>query len=602
MRLAAVAVTGAGLANCSASALSSPSDGEPPSNGSMTNACFEGAPCLGGFCSEAGFCQSATTTLHALLLEVTPPAGTPGIAGVRFMQEVPELPASGQLNVGLGNISQIKVVVSGIEIPEEQCVPPASTEVPSGTAPDGTMSARVTLIPRESLLGIPSPTYAGMLVPGQASTYEVPLLAPPGRYDIHVEPLGIDVGCMRSPYLFVDREIPELDVQLNLQLPIPAKLDLELVYPGFIDVLSEWQVDIIHRATGKVLSNRVVLKDPVGLGEELEYRAALAFSPVASDSMAPATELIRLSPPESVTAPTIYLERSVVELFETGQGVIDQLTELPSPVTYTGRINRRDSTTPAPGTVTLVATELQAISPGLIAAFSRTVKTDSTGVFEVDLLPGKYQVLMEPQDDDLAQTLTELTVSSGAGNQAGKVLEVGERASIVGSLVTVSGAPVLGVPVEAYPPAISGTADVISAARSIVPLVPRAELVPSVDDSGQLLDTGIFSLLADPGTFHVIARPEVSTGFAWGLALGLEVDDENVGLADIVVSPPFVLEGSIDSSEVGLVVGALVRAYAYVNGSSFVDSAEEATSIVAVGEARVDKSGHYRLLLPSIEP
>jgi hypothetical protein len=603
VRLAAIAVAGAALTNCSSLQSSLDQDGGPPGNASMTNACFEEAPCLGGVCSEEGFCQSERTALPALLLEVTAPAGTPSIAGVRFMQEVPEIPPSGHLDVGLGNITHIKVGVSGIDIPDEQCVVPASPDVPSGNAPDGTMSARVTLIPRESLLGIPSPTYAGALVPDEASTYEVLLLAPPGHYDIHVEPLGMDAGCVRSPYLFVDQEVPaENDVELNLQLPIPAKLDLTLVYPGFIDVLSDWQVDIIHRATGKVLSNRVVLKDPVGLGEAIEYRAALAFSPVYGDSSAPATELIRLSPPESVTAPTVYLERSVVELFEAGKGVIDQLTELPSPVTYTGRVNRRDDATPAPGTVTLVATELAATSPGLIAAFSRTVKTDASGVFEVDLLPGKYQVLMEPQADDLAQTVTELSVSSGAGNQAGKVLEVGLRANIAGSLVTVSGAPVLGVPVEAYPPAVSRSMDVISAARSIDPLVPRAELVPAVNAYGQLVDTGTFSLLADPGTFHVIARPEVSTGFAWGLALGLEVEDDNVGLADIVVSPPFVLEGQINSSDVGLVSGALVRAYAYVDGSAFAKSAEEATSVVAVGEARVDASGHYRLLLPSVTP
>lgn len=539
--------------------------------------------------------------MPALLLEVTPPAGTPSIAGVSFLQEVAKVPSSGHLDVGLGHISSIEVVVTGAEIPEEQCVP-SPAEAASGTATDGTMAARVTLIPRQMLLGMTSPIYSRELAPGEAASYSVGLVAPPGRYDVHVEPLGVDDGCVRSPYLVQDQDLAAGDVELNLQLPIPAKLDLTVVFPGFIDLLSDWQVDIVHRETGKVLSNRVVLKDPGDLGDEIEYHAALAFTPVAGDDSAPAAELVRLSPPESVIAPTIYLERSIIELFGTGEGVIDQLTTLPSPVTYTGRVNQRNSTAPAPGAVTLVATELTSLDPGLVAAFSRTVQTDDQGVFEVELLPGKYQVLMEPSAPELAQTTTELSVSSEAGNQAGKVLEVGPRASIAGTLVTLSGAPVLGVPIEAYPPALPASMDVFGGALGALPLVPRADSVPAVDASGSHVETGTFSLLADPGTFHLIARPEVSTGFAWGFALGLEVEDEDIGLPDIVLSPPFVLEGTIDSSDVGLVPGALVRAFAYVDGDAFVGSPDDATSVVAVGEARVGSDGRYRLLLPSSGP
>jgi len=586
---------------CSASASLGPTDGSPTDSEASTNQCFPGAPCLGGFCSDEGYCRSETTALSALLLEVTPPAGTPPIAGVRFMNQVPELPESGELDIALGQISHVSVVVRGAEISEAQCVPPTG-EVPPGTATDGTMATRVTLIPRESQIGLASPTYSKEVLPGSVGSYAVPLVAPPGRYDIHVEPLGVDGSCWRSPYLIVDQELMSGDVALNLELPVPAKLDLTLVYPGYIDVLSQWQVDIVDRVTGKVLSNRVVLKDPTGLGGELEYHAVLAYSPVDGESSTPATELVRLSPPATVTAPIVYLERSVVELFDPGEGVVDQLTSLPSPVTYTGRVNLKDTAEPAPSTVTLVATELSSISTGVVAAFSRTVQTDPSGVFEVDLLPGKYQVLMEPESDELAQTTTELTVSSGSDNQAGKVLEVGSRARVAGTLVTLSGAPALGVPLEAYPMASAMDVDVISAARGIIPFVPRAEVVRALDADGRLVETATFTLLADPGTFHLIARPEVSTGFAWGFALGLEVQGENIGLPDIVLSPPFVVEGTISSSDVGLVPGALVRAYAYVAGSSFTSDIEEATSIVAVGEARVDADGRYRLLLPSVAP
>lgn len=588
------------LHGCSAAA-SLPTDGIDPGPGATTNACFEGAPCLGGFCSDDGFCRSEDTSLPAVLLEVTAPTGTPSIAGVRYMVSLDELPESGSVDVGLGYISRIDASVRGTTIPREQCVPPSEDQM-AGTAADGSMAARVTLIPRESQLGLPSPVYSKETVTGEAGSYSAQLLAPPGHYDIHVEPLGIDGACVRSPYLAVNRELTPGNIGLNLQLPVPARLDLTVIYPGYIDVLSQWLVDIVDRASGKVLSNRVLLKDPIGGSGQLEYSAALAFSPVDNDDSSSATELVRLSPPEGVTAPTIYLERSVVELFVAGEGVIDQLTNLPSPVLYTGRINERDSADPAPGTVTLVATELTSISSGLVAAFSRTVQTDESGVFEVELLPGKYQVLMEPRSEELAQTATELTVSSGAGNQVGKVLTVGRRANVAGTLVSLSGARVQGVPIEAYPPAVSRSVDVIAAAQGLGSLVPRAELVMPLGAEDEVTDTGTFALLADPGSFHLIARPDVSTGFAWGFALGLDVESENIGLPDIVLSPPFVLEGEVSSSDVGLVPGALVRAYAYVEGSAFSAEMDDATSVVAVGEARADANGRYRLLLPSVAP
>jgi hypothetical protein len=118
--LAAGTVALVGLAGCAWQADAS-SDGSD-SDGATTNTCFAGAPCLGGFCSDDGLCQSEKTSMPALLLEVTPPAGTPSIAGVSFMQEVSKVPGSGHLDVDLGHISTVKVVVSGAEISEEQCV------------------------------------------------------------------------------------------------------------------------------------------------------------------------------------------------------------------------------------------------------------------------------------------------------------------------------------------------------------------------------------------------------------------------------------------------------------------------------------------------
>src|SRR5688572_21456364 len=113
----------AGYVGCAAQATGS-SDGYPPPQ-SSTNSCFAGAPCLGGFCDDDGFCRSESTSVRALLLEVTPAADTTTIAGVRFMQEVPEVPPGGQHDLNLAPISRIEMAVRGAAISESQCVLPS---------------------------------------------------------------------------------------------------------------------------------------------------------------------------------------------------------------------------------------------------------------------------------------------------------------------------------------------------------------------------------------------------------------------------------------------------------------------------------------------
>src|SRR5690606_9202280 len=108
------------------------------------------------------------------------------------------------------------------------------------------------------------------------------------------------------------------------------------------------------------------------------------------------TQLVRLSPPAQLTAPQMVIDRSVVELFHEGEGVIDQLRSLPRPVHVVGYVGVANATLTVPATVSLVATELRMISPGTVAAFERVVETDETGQFAVDLLPGTYRVIAVP--------------------------------------------------------------------------------------------------------------------------------------------------------------------------------------------------------------
>lgn len=559
------------------------------------NECNADQLCGAGVCLE-GMCQSPQSELKTLLLEITPPSGVKYIAGVRFNRVLENFALSdGPLDIVLGHVSRINGRVSAAPVEKTICV--LAEEDAVGPAFDGTLPVRVTFVPRERVLGLPNPPQTREITPlEESSTYDFSLSIPPGSYDIYVEPLSMDGECIRPPHLLVDQEIAAGDIALNLNLPEPAHLEVVVRWPGEVDALGGWMIDIVERDSGRRLSNRATLDASIVSGGLFEYTAGLAFSEVAGDASMPSTELVRLSPPAGVTAPTVYFERSVVQLFQDGKGVIDQLEALPSPVRFSGRVNRTGTSKPARATVTLNAIQLEQVSPGTIALFSRTVETDEEGGFTAELLPGTYSVLATPLEPGLAAATSSLVVSATGGSQGGKVIEVDEQQLISGKLVAFDGAGLEGIPVESAPPPVAPTRNVFELVSGGLSRLPRADADIS---SGE----GQFSLLADAGIYHVVARPEPSTGFAWGFALGVEVNDVEADLGVLPLTLPYVLRGFLSSSDTGTAVGnALIRAYAYLDEGELTSKADEATSAIAVGEARVDETGAFRLLLPSRLP
>lgn len=561
------------------------------------NSCSSDADCVDGVC-DAGMCRfgaPALSELGAVLLEVTPPAGAGAVAGVRFTSLVLPDELDMSLDVELPYISHVRGSVTAATVPEDECLP-AEPDPSALPAADGSVPARISVIPRQRLLGMSTAPLTREIAADASGKYDLSFNVPPGLYDIYAEPLGATDGCFRPPYLVLSRAIEPGDIDFSLELPVPEKLDVTVRFPGLIDALHGWTLDVVDRDTGRLLSNSAELSSPEieSSSGGLSYRAELAFSPVVSDAEGamPATELVRLSPPEAVTAPTIYVERSVVELFQDGEGVIDQLTALPSPVTYSGRVTQAGTTTGAKANVTLIATQLQHVSSGTIAAFVRTVESDEAGVFEVELLPGNYAVRIEPASDTLAQAATTLTVSASGSMQAGKALEVKARARFSGRMVSFNGDLLGYTTVQASPVPVLTTLNVLSLARGEYPMYPRTESEPSEPD-------GIFELLLDAGEFRLVARPEVTTGLPWYVQLGVEVAGTELWMDDLSVSVPVVAEGAIRSADVGAVPGSLVRAYALLAGNEPTADPAEATAVVGIGEARVDSAGDFRLLLPS---
>ncbi len=580
------------VAGCSVDALSL--DTGPASR----NQCSDDDECGNGRCVDAQ-CRSMEGHLTTLVVEVTPPADAFMVAGARFLNEVRDLdPAGGPLEISLGHVSRITGTVRAVDVEKRAtCVPP-----PAGAkgqlAPDGTLPARVTLTPRARLLGMQTPTHTAATSFSAGASNQFSLNVPPSSYDVYVEPLAPSGDCSLPPQLFVGQEIAPGNVSLGLVLPAPQYLEVTVLWPDASDpVLEGWTLQVVEQDSGRVLSTEAILSEPEVTEGGLAYHALLAYSPVEASGTAvtlpSGTELVKLAPPEGLTAPVIIVQRNVLELFQEGRGVIDQLAQLPTPVKVTGQVSVQDQPEGVAATVTLVAKELRAIGAGTVAAFERVVESDASGQFEVDLLPGSYRVIATPAPDTgLAVTEVVWEIAADTDVQAGKTVELGPSPVLRGAVMDFAGRAVGGVAVQAAASPAPTFVDVLDRALGHLPVVPQAEGTVSRAD-------GAFQVTCDPGTFDLWVRPEANSGFAWMVRPAVEVGKADVKLGTVQLPLPVEYRGTLRSSDVDSLPSALVRAYAYVAGRELTNDPSKATAVVQVAETRADEEGRFNLLLPT---
>lgn len=554
------------------------------------NECSSSSECGSGTCRRS-ICQTNTTSLSSILLSVTPPTATPTIAGVTFIQQVDEFELGTQgVALNVEGVSRIVGAVIAEPLEDESCVPHEESEQASASE-DGSIPNRLTLIPRSRLLGIPNPTYTSEVDALVNGGYGVSLAVPPGRYDVYVEPGERSGPCVRPPYLALDQEFLSGEVDFRVTLPSPEALRVKVRYPGDSNDLEAWTVDILERDSGRLLSNRARLSNARFVDGGWEYEATIAFNAAINSRTRSASELVRLAPPEGSIAPEIFVERSVVDLFREGEGLVDQLTALPDPVTYRARVATNDAKEPARASLRVIATSLDATALGTIAEFSRTVETDEEGLFEVELLPGQYRVLAEPWDDQLAPQ--EIAVSiSDASIQAGKTIEVRPRRAVRGRLQDFTGAALRGVAVGAQAISANQQLGVLGRAQGLARQVPLATQTTTEED-------GRFSFVADAGEYAFFARPQATSQFAWRILLDVQVADGAVDVGTVRLPLPVPVDGVLTSRDVGALEQTLIVAYAFLSEGDLTDDPSNADAVIPIAEARSGEEGAFRLFLPS---
>ena len=553
------------------------------------NECSEHRECGGGRC-VGGQCRAEQGEIETLLLEITPPADAPEIAGVRFVESVTELdPAGGELTVELAHVSSVTGSISPTAEPFP-CPAPVPGDAAEPSA-DGTLPARVTLRPHQRQLGLAVPSYTSdaTFVDG---SYRFRALVPPGTYDVYVEPRGVTGECTPPPQLFREIHVGASEVGITLTLNTPEQLDVVVRWPHPEPLLDGWTLDVIDGDTGRLLSTQGVLGEPVAADEGFDYRVHLAYVPVQPTGGK--AELVRLSPPEGVTAPHVIVDRSVVELFEHGVGIIDQFQSLPAPVQVMGQVSAENSTTVVRATVSLAAAELRAISPGTIAAFERVVETDEGGQFTVDLLPGTYRVVaFPPVGSGLSPTEAIWRISANQDVQAGRVVELAWNANIHARVLGPASGVVSGAAVQA-----TAASAEITAAGVLERVLGRTSYAPRAD--GAVTDAeGRFSVVADRGVFDLAVRPGTGSGFSWLVLPSVNAKGPEAALGDVRLPLPVVYSGFVDAAVASGASSALLRAYAYVKGTALTNDPAEATAVLQVAESRVEPDGSFQLLIPA---
>lgn len=564
------------------------------------NECSVDDDCGAGARCGAGICQATQSVFDSALLSITPSASDSGPAsGARLLVPWSGLVRPSALDVELDPPTQLRAVVKAGK-PGPGC----AWEV----APDGSMPATVTFTPTVVPLGLSTKTYQAttLVVQGAGTTltHEARLAVPAGEYDVYVQPAtpSDEGACPAVPRVFRGHQVePTQDiVALTLPADPPSRLSVDIRWlpPGATegpsDSLEGWTAEMIEPVGGRVVSNRRRLDAAVPSSAhagEVEYRFALDYSQEGGPYMG--QELLRLAPPEGVTAPTMVWSRDGLEVLTAGEATLD-LRTLPSRVVVVEGIVATAAGDPVPAEVIVSSLEVASLEAGLLASFSVPARAGDDGKFVVNLLPGKYRVVVEPDPlTGLTASSAEWEISATASFQAGRVVELAEQGAIAGSVVvsTPGKPPLAGASVQAFSSPSRSATQAFKAQIGVPPHVPRAS-------NGFTTETGRFDLVADPGTFDLSVRPANDTGFAWLVRPRVTVP--NAGLGTLRLPLPVVHQGVLTMGGQPL-ANARVGVYVFVGGASegYVTDAERADGVLQVAESVTDDRGAFRVLLPS---
>jgi hypothetical protein len=599
------------------------------------NECTSSSECGGGFCSD-GACLSRSTNYSGtnddsktrLLFELVPISSATGFGGKPVYLET-IVPLSGEFDLDFGGFSQVEVRV----IVPDACLGASfvAQENPNGSVRvvDGTVPARITMIPSYGRFGLAADEYHAEVDSRKEETdqdgkipHRVTFRAAIGSYDMYIEPRALSVSptndllraaCTFPPQLMLQKPIGTSPLAtVPIGIPSPAPLAIQVRLPTAYSLV-EWKLDVVEPGGGRLISTTQTIRPDAK--SPYDIKPPLYFYPVWTygnpDADQGSTELVRLSPPPGLIAPTYYYQRKAIEIFDRGFAVIEPPPVLPTPVTFEGQILGARDGSPASASVVLTATELTAVGSGVSAVFETRAMTDENGRFSATLLPGKYRVRATPNGglEDYAAAEATWEVAETPRRQTGRTLELPAPLEITGRAVfSWNASGVFGAAVAAEPSRLDRRPGLLTRALGAASLSPRFAQ-SSIDDPG-----GEFGFASDFGKVDFFVRPPDSSHLAWFVMPGLEFASDvesTVRLNAVQLPLPLRLTGDVrilNAPPVKLVTSpasyrpaqSLLRAYVLLDADGqAVTSVSSAQSAVPIAETRIDANDRYTLFLPA---
>lgn len=597
--------------------------GEPPLNDeSLVNACLENDECPRGTC-WSGVCSIGETQFSALLLELTPPTTIERFRGARIYHTLTlddDGPSEHTVRIKYPRTVRGDI---GLAFGAADCRP---------------SPVRVSFVPVEAHLGLEAPRYTTVSEVGTAivnkrhvDTHRYSLSGvPEGVYDVYLEDAELVDNSSRPECAVAPQSIRTLRIASDEGASTYVRnLVQTQVRTLLVEVLGNspfvgWEVDVIHPVTSERLSSRAVF--PATEDPSTPVSVSLRLSQVSGQDIVGANrELLRLSPPSHVTAPTIAMALVGVEAWESGKAQIPALGDLPEPVNYQVWVWRTPNGGGVQGKVHFRSLALDGISPGISTTFERRANIGDGGLVEVQLPPGQYAVRVMPDvQSRLAHHETEVTVwlpsgqaGSRGNNQAGHVIVVPGEANAMGRVGYGNqggpvGTQVVARALDTWPTRLW---------QSSFQWLPAASALVSGDRfqvSGLTCRT---CDAEDPGAMYAFfVRPPEPSGFPWVISIGERIGAMQVMLPNFRLELPRVVSGSL-SVETNVNSGALprfsVRAYALIDkhgqplavtdlprcnqlSASDLETLPNCTAeALEVAFTQSGDEGNFRLLLPS---
>jgi len=229
-----------------------------------------------------------------------------------------------------------------------------------------------------------------------------------------------------------------------------------------------------------------------------------------------------------------------------------------------------------------------ALAPESRAWFEDRVQTDGDGTFTSWLVPGDYDVTLEPFGDEYANAVSRsFRVRADAEEQMGQVFTVTPRLPVEGRVLTATGQPVANARVRAVPFAAAYAHHACLDDEALATLAPRA----NPDEATSGVD-GSYRLDVDPGLYRIVIEPPSSTGFATDLGRTACVGSGMRSL-DLVLESPVAVHGTVRDPGRRAVPGAVIEAVVRVR-----EAGAPGVSI-RVARATAGPDGAYTILLPA---